>query len=625
MKIRIFRFLGLKNVNESMGKKENRKTKSKVNDQILNIITPTFLRFEENGVMLGENYGKIFAIVRYPSEPIYGWLSKIVALEGTTAKVQFEPTDSGELVQRCNEQIRDYKSDLAVIKEESIKQQKERAIQDISDMIRRINENQEVVGYVNILLFVQAPDKQVLKEREKKVKAIIATFGGQIRNLTNLQEQGYQAISPFGISSKEISDFGLRNMPLSTFIGGFINSKSGINDGIGIQLGKTDNGQLVIVDTRKRGNDRTNMNWFITGLPGVGKSTVVKYLTQCEFALGAKLIFNDPEREYVELTKALGGKVINCAGGTEGHINILQARTVPKLEDEEEDDLYHDEGHGTSELALHFQTIRTFLRLYKKNITDLQLAKLEEILERTYQRFDITWDTDVSKIKEEEWPILKDLYDDISCELEKNPNDKDLKDLQILLRSAAVGADSQIFNGHTNIRFDTDMIDLDISSLIDGDESILRAQTHNINSFVWNYISKDRNEIVLYIVDEGYLLVDPNNPEAIVFIKNISKRIRKYGGGLVFITHSCVDVLDPSVKRHGQAIIDNACFKLIMGTDGKNLEETTNLFDLTEAEKNLLLSRQRGKGLLFVGSSRINARIEVPRKMLELMGTAGGK
>ena len=62
-----------------------------------------------------------------------------------------------------------------------------------------------------------------------------------------------------------------------------------------------------------------------------------------------------------------------------------------------------------------------------------------------------------------------------------------------------------------------------------------------------------------------------------------------------------------------------------MGTDGKNLEEIKELFQLTDAEESLLLSKQRGRGLLFAGSVRLAARIEIPERFLTLMGTSGGK
>ena len=200
-----------------------------------------------------------------------------------------------------------------------------------------------------------------------------------------------------------------------------------------------------------------------------------------------------------------------------------------------------------------------------------------------------------------------------------------MKNILVYFRYIAVGVDSFVFNGHTDIEVDTDIIDLDISNLLDGDENILRAQFHNINSWVWQQISADRTQRIVYILDEGYLIVDPENPQALIFVKNASKRMRKYEGSLIFITHSVVDVLDPAVKRHGQALIDNACFKFIMGTDGKNLEETKKLFHLTEAEDAFLLTKQRGKGLLFAGSIRLGARIEIPEKFLALMGKAGGR
>lgn len=596
-----------------------RKKVPEINQNVLNLITPPGLEFRKNYFFLGSNYAKAMVITRYPTNPDYCWLQHITAIEGTTAKVEFLPSDTASLVERCNDQIRQYRTDLPGTVDESVRLRKEKAIEDITQMLKRIDQDGEVVGYINVMLLVQAESFEKLTERTKKVQSVAATFGGGTRDLMFFQKEAYHALSPYGIPNKTLHDIGSRNMPLSTFIGGFINASSGINDGVGYMIGKSDQGKPIILDTRKRGGDRTNMNWFITGVPGVGKSSLVKLLSLMEYALGAKIIFLDPEREYVDLTKNLGGKVINCGGGAGGRINPLQARSAPTEEDKED-----TKGSQLSDLALHFQTLRTFFRIYKWEITDSQIAKLEQVLEKTYKRFGITWETDVSKCRPKDFPVFSDMYEDLEKEAEAEPDSKELRWLLLNLHSIAKGADAHIFNGATDLETNEDMIDLDISTLMEGDEHILRAQMHNINSYVWHIASSNRNEIVMYVVDEGYLQVDPKYTEALIFLKNFTKRIRKYGGGIAFITHSVVDVLDEAVKRHGQALIDTACYKFIMGTDGKNLRDTKELFNLTEAEENLLLSKQRGRGLLYAGSTRINARIELPEVFLSWMGKAGG-
>jgi len=598
------------------------------NYELLNIITPMGFDFKKTFLRAGDTYAKCLTVSLYLNRPDFGWLSAISQIEWVTASIEFHPTESGPMVDHCNDQIRQYRKDLLDIKLESERQLKEKAIEDLSNMIQRLSINHEVLGYVNIILCVMAPTEDILDERVKKVNSIITSLGGTTRCLASLQKDAYLTVSPYGVPNEKLTNIGYRNMPLSTFLGGFANADNSINDGTGILLGKSGKGKPVILDMWKRGGDRTNSNWFISGVPGVGKSSFLKFLFMLEYALGTKIIIVDPEKEFVELTKNLGGKVINCCGGIGGRINPLQVRVAPRVikdEDDSDDEFYKDEGKGVSDLALHIQTLRTFHKLYIKNISDLELAKLEEILEGTYRRFDITWDTDISKLSNKDYPIYSDLYEDIMKELKEDKDNPILLNLSSYFRSIAIGADSYIFNGHTDIELDSDFIDFDISELLNADKNVLNAQSHNINSWIFNEITKNREEKILYGLDEGYLHVDPEYPEIMSFIKNVSKRIRKYEGGLIFITHGVVDVLDPAVKRFGQAIIDNACYKFIMGTDGKNLEETKDLFTLSEAEVTALASKQRGKGLLFAGSKRVLSHIEIPRAMLDLMGRAGGR
>ncbi|HIS62180.1 MAG TPA: AAA family ATPase [Candidatus Scybalomonas excrementigallinarum] len=606
-----------------------KKVKEDINYNLLNIIAPSGLEFKKNSLVMSGGFGACLTISKYPTNVDYGWLAKVTQIEGVTSKLEFAPTDSGFLIERCNEQIKELKNDLLTAKDESVRQAKEKGIKDIQEMIYRINQEGETVGYLTLVLLVMAETEKKLQERIKKVNSIIASLGGATRYLTFRQKEALRWVSPFGLEDTTITDFGGRNMPLSTFSGGYVNAASGINDGTGCMIGSSEDKKPIILDTWKRGGDRTNTNWFISGVPGVGKSATVKHITESEYALGAKLIFVDPEKEYIDMVKNLGGKVINCGGGKGGIINPLQVQPAPRIDKEEMKEA--EKVHGTSDLALHFQTLRTFHKLYQ-DLTKTENAELERVLEGTYKRFGITWETEVAHLKPTDFPIYSDLYEDLEKEYKENPSEE-LKQLLGKFRSIAKGADQFIFNGYTDIELDTDIIDLDISALLEADETILRSQFHNINSYVWNFIAKNReqnivygkDERVLYIVDEGHLLVDEKNPEALIFLKNVAKRIRKYNGGIIFTTQSMVDILSEKIKKYGQAIIDSACYKFIMGTDGQNLKETKELFDLTEAEESLLVSKQRGRGILFVGSNRIAARIEIPDEFLRIMGNAGGK
>ena len=62
-----------------------------------------------------------------------------------------------------------------------------------------------------------------------------------------------------------------------------------------------------------------------------------------------------------------------------------------------------------------------------------------------------------------------------------------------------------------------------------------------------------------------------------------------------------------------------------MGTDGANLRETKNLYDLTNAEEELLASKKRGHALLMIGAKRLHVNFEIPKYKFEYMGDAGGR
>ena len=630
-----------KKKNTATGSVELKET-SDLNEHILNIITPSGIDYDSTHANIGENVGKIYCISRYPAENIkYGWLAALCQLEGTITSIEFRRTDADNLIDVYNKKIAQLKGDRTTAKVESDKQLIDKAIKDLEGLIQKIAVQKEPVGYVNIMLYIRHTDSRMLEDRIKRVSGAVAVAQCKLLNLKYKQLQAMKCMAPYGIPSQQVARMGERNMPISTFLGGFPMANAGINDPGGYWLGRTSRtNRVVILNQWIRSNDRVNSNWFISGLPGSGKSTAIKKIQTCEYSFGTKIITLDPEEEYVDLAAHpdINGDVIDCAGGSTGRINPLQVKYSPRITEDDLNDgenlnyyMVYDEEMGISDLALHIQNLRVFFKLYfgAESFDAGIKTALEECIIEVYRDFHITWDTEIAFLQPEDYPVIRDLYNKVE-EKSKKPDLSQYKQsvydrLKDLLYSIAYGADQFTWNGPTTINPQSDFIVLNCSKLLELDENVKRAQFFNLTSWAWHEMSKDRSQKVIFGIDEGYLFVDPDYPDLMKFVRNVSKRDRKYEAGLMFITHSAVDVLDPAVKRFGQAIIDNSCYRFIMGTDGKNLQETVDLFNLTEGEQTILASKSRGVGILFAGSVRLDMRLEVSNEMLEMFGKRGGR
>lgn len=129
----------------------------------------------------------------------------------------------------------------------------------------------------------------------------------------------------------------------------------------------------------------------------------------------------DPEHEYKDMcSKIENSKWIDCSGGigeNVGRINPLQVYNLSTTELEDE--------NAKSYLALHFQNLGIFFSLYFKNQLSVRItAILNETLEELYRNFGITWKTDTSKLNNNQFPIMKDLYDLL---LQKHKKETELK------------------------------------------------------------------------------------------------------------------------------------------------------------------------------------------------------
>lgn len=597
------------------------------NQALLNLITPIGgIEFSINNLQIGENTGRVYGIIKYPATVEMGWSSKICNIPGTIVSQTFTPVDNSALIEAISRNITQNRGIAESTKDVLTRQRAERGAEDGEKIIRQIDQNGETVGIMTIVIMPIARDNNVFQKTCRRVESIIAGQRCKVRGMANLQKQAYKALSPYYGTDETIDTILQRIVPMSKFIGGFPFSASGYNDGEGYYFAKDSSGGLIVLDPWKRGGDRTNTNWVIMGVPGVGKSTTIKHIILSEYMKGTKIIIIDPETEYKDLCYNLNGDWINAGGGKEGRINPLEIRPVPQDDEEDIDKLYSNIGMGN--MALHMKTLEIFFSLYIPSLTDIQKALLKQILEELYNKFNIQWDTDITKLSSEDFPIFSDLYNLINEKLESNISSNEIEEYKVLsclLRDIAVGADRFLWNGYTTVQTRSRCICMDTHDLQNASETIKKTQYFNLLTYCWEQMSKDRSEKVLLVCDEAYLMIDHQVPQSLVFLRNVAKRDRKYESAIAIISHSVVDFLAPEIKSYGQALLDNPCFKVLMGCDGKNLKETTELYNLTEVEQELLFRRKRGNALLMIGAKRLHAIFEIPDYEIEYMGKGGGR
>ena len=567
------------------------------------MLAPSALAFQPHHLDIGDTPAKVLVLTGYPPRVGDAWLARLAGLPGVSLSVHVQPTDPAALVRAVNASITEYASRLASGGAPILRQRNEQSMQDAQTLLRKIDQEQQSVGKVCVTLLVLAPDAEELARRVRQVQAAIAAAGMRAFEASYQQESAFRAVGPWGHLPGAIAKAGARHMPAETVAAMYPMVKAGLNDAHGAVLGRDADGGVVLADPWEPpdGSGRTNANITVFGASGGGKTYTVSLWLARQFALGVRIIIIDPERDYRGLCERVGGSWINVAGGG-GRINPLQVQAAPEHVSEEDGTGVH------GPLAAHLQRVQTFFSLYLPALDDIERAALEEALLAVYRQAGVDWRTDPASVKV--WPTTADLYQYVKAHGSER--------LAVLLRGAAEGADSAMWAGQSTVDIsDADFTVLDVHDLSESSDKVKRAQYFNALGLAWDIARRGRAEgrKTILVVDEAWLLADPQTPQALSFLRDMSKRIRHYGsppiGGAVWvITQNVADFLAPEVARFGEAILGNAAYKLLMRQGERDLEALDRLLQLSEAEHSLLSTAKRGEGLLVAGNQHVRLHVE---------------
>ena len=536
-----------------------------------------------------------------------GWMAKLTENTGSIFSINIEPTDNTELIENLDARVRDATSLSKIAKNESVKQMREAEVKEASDIISRMINNNEVVSYLTIYICVSAQEEKDLLSKCSEVEREVQKLKLKIRPITNyLLTSGFKAVAPFFTIQADLTEYFKRNILTSSFTGGFLFNTNTFIDEKGFYFGINQNGGIIIFNIWHKDADRTNSNMLVVGSSGAGKSLSVKHLIYNELP-SSKILIIDSEDEYTYLAKNLKGKIVNCGGSNTGHIlNPLQIRVS---KDDEED---------MDAMAIHFQFLHTFFEILFPSLTDIEFSMLDIVLEELYTKFGITQKTNFLELENTDFPILEDLYYLLEEKNEKEYKDEYVK-LLSLLRPISIGQASSIWNGYTDITIDTRLTVFNTKNMQEFQAKYKRAQYYNIMSYAWEILSKNKDERDILIADECHILIDPNIPQTLEYLRNISKRARKYNSSIIVISQSLEDWLNEKIRLYGQSLLANSTYKMFFKMDGQDLRDVVKTFGLTKKEENLIYNAKKGECLLTAGTRKIFATLKIPLQELQII------
>lgn len=589
-------------------------------------ISPIAMKINDKDILLGDCYATSIIIDTFPSYTRNSWLGMLSNIKNTRMMISIEPMDNIEVAKTLKKGMSETRSKYINTNDRNDQIVLKNQLEDYERLTNKMDRENEKMLLISVVFFTYASTQDELQKRIKEIKSALGSLNFRGSQLIFEQEQGFRTSLPT-LEMPLQKNFGLP-MPTTTVAASFPFVFDSIqDDGNSIILGDDINGGLTLFDLWKRSNKRTNSNMCIIGKSGSGKSTLIKKLIRGNFARGGgkkktRILIIDPEREYKDLCLSLNGKWIDVGNGSGSIINPLEIKKSTNDND------------NNSDVVRHLQTFRTFIKYYFKDLTELELTKIEEILLRTYRNKNINLETDISKLSANSYPIITDFHNEIVKELNKVKSDihvnddtvKSLEKIEAIVRRMTTGVDSKLWNNHSNINLDSDLIVFDIHSLLESDDTILRTQFFNILSLCWNIISQNRDEQVILIVDEAHLLIDPDNKDGLEFLKKTSKRIRKYNGSLIVCTQNMIDFTSPEIVRYGQVIVDNSDYQFVMAQGSEEIISLQKVLRLSENERKFLQTAGKGQALFIIShDKRIPIFVHLRPEEKTLFGKGGGR
>ena len=587
-------------------------------------IAPKGLEFKASGMIISDKHCCVMSIVSYPKSINEGYLSSITQLSGVKVCIKHIPIAFSVLSKMLNKEISDMKAKYQNENDRTIQERIRQDYESIEEFITMLTATQARIFDFQMHLFIAADTEDELEQKKVQVRNYLDAMGMKGVVLRFEQRKILESMLPI-FEKNDIEDRLGTPIPSVTMAAMYPFVFDSIKDpGLSCLLGVDYSGGVILFNqflyqTKKEFN-RNNANMIILGTSGSGKSTSAKVLLRSNIRNGHKIVAIDPEGELEEMTRLYGGDFIDLGrGGDFGMINPLE---VVLDADEEE----MQEGMGYAILTRTLQTLKAFMKYYSPDIEEDVLTLFSEMVQETYRRFKIDYNTDFTTVSSNDFPTFDNVYETIKAKLlsmTEHTHERDIMERLELKIRPLTNELRYYFTGKTTIDSNADFIVFNIREIMNADNNIRNALFFNILKYAWG-LTLDREINTILYVDEAHMLLADQNNLGAEFLARIQRRSRKYNTGTIIITQQPTDFAAPNVIVHGKAIFDNASYYLVMGLKKQAVDDLSRLIDLNDQEKDSIKRYSQGQALFVCGNRRMRINVIATQQELESFGSGGG-
>lgn len=538
------------------------------------LLAPAEMEVDFNHLRINDNFYRTYFVSAYPRFVEPNWLEPLISFNHSLYISMFiYPTQARGVLDDLKRKIAEMEATIMTDTERGrmIDPAVEVALEDARMLQEQLVKGSERFFDFAIYTTVPASTKEELNNTSKLVESTLASLSITAQPTTLQMEDGFRTTLPLGEDYLRL----IHNMDTTSLATTFPFASSELTANEGIMYGINEHNDSLILFDRF---SLENYNSVIFAKAGAGKSYFTKLEALRSLMFGTEVIIIDPEHEYLNLCKAVGGEYLNFSSSSPVKINPFDMSVIATADE--------------NELGRKILSLTTFLKLVLGDLNPMEAAILDRALKQTYRLKGIT---DDPKTQKAEPPLMEDLYK-VLVGMEETASNNLAVRLERFIKGSLVG----IFSNQSNVNINNSFTVFSVRDLAD---QLRPLAMFMILEYIW---TKARTNIKkrLLIVDEAWYLM--RTQDSSDFLVDIAKRARKYYLGLTTVTQDVEDFLGGD---RGKEIISNSSIQVLLKQAPVSIDMLGHVFNLSEGEKRLLLSVGIGQGLFFAGNTHVAMRV----------------